>query len=48
MLADGCRWLARRCRDRERGASVTSPRYWLHRLVGSRLEQLADRLDSTE
>lgn len=42
------RALAKRSEYRRDGTSITSPRYWLHRLATSRLRRLADRLEGAD
>jgi len=42
------RALAKRSEYRRDGASIKEPRYWLHRLLTSRLRWLADRLEGDD
>lgn len=46
VVATLLRAAATRSEYRRDGASVTSPRYWLHRLATARLRRLADRLEA--
>ena len=48
VIATAVRAVAKRCEYRRDGSSVTSPRYWLHRLATARLRRLAELLEGDD
>lgn len=48
LLVRGLRWLGGKAEVRRDGSSIIQPRYWIHRLLGSKLHWLADRLEADD